>query len=85
MVLELVPSTLLPSMPPFLPSIVIFAPNSNPRNSNAANACSGQLKRIVRAMYSNPPNFGARLISTIVHKPELYAVRLTLPFLARRV
>jgi len=44
------------------------------KNANAANACSGQLKRIVRAMYSNPPNFGARLISAIVHSPELYAM-----------
>jgi len=35
---------------------------------------ASQLKRIVRVMYSNPPSFGARLITMIVNTPELFAM-----------
>jgi aspartate/tyrosine/aromatic aminotransferase len=42
------------------------------RNPKCVTAVQGQLKRIVRAMYSNPPNYGARIISLIVHTPELH-------------
>jgi len=35
-------------------------------------AVAAQLKRIVRAMYSNPPNFGARIVSTVINTPEIY-------------
>lgn len=31
-----------------------------------------QLTLIVRGMYSNPPNHGARVVSTVLNNPELY-------------
>lgn len=31
-----------------------------------------QLTLIVRGMYSNPPNHGARIVSTVLNNPELY-------------
>eukprot|EP00617_Octactis_speculum_P012163 CAMPEP_0185775980 /NCGR_PEP_ID=MMETSP1174-20130828/83966_1 /TAXON_ID=35687 /ORGANISM="Dictyocha speculum, Strain CCMP1381" /LENGTH=197 /DNA_ID=CAMNT_0028463729 /DNA_START=115 /DNA_END=708 /DNA_ORIENTATION=- len=33
----------------------------------------GQLKRIIRASYSNPPAHGARIVKTILGNPELHA------------
>ena len=32
-----------------------------------------QLKRIARAMYSNPPTYGARIAAEVVNDPELFA------------
>jgi len=37
-----------------------------------AGPVASQLKRIVRIHYSNPPNYGARIISLVVHNPELF-------------
>lgn len=31
-----------------------------------------QLTLIVRGMYSNPPNHGARIVSTVMRNPELF-------------
>jgi len=31
-----------------------------------------QLKLVVRAMYSNPPSYGARIVTTVVNDPELF-------------
>ena len=31
-----------------------------------------QLTLIVRGMYSNPPNHGARIVSSVLNNPELY-------------
>ncbi|KAJ8600978.1 hypothetical protein CTAYLR_006322 [Chrysophaeum taylorii] len=36
-------------------------------------AVLGHLKKIARAMYSNPPAFGARIVSTVLEDPDLYA------------
>ena len=33
----------------------------------------GQFELIVRAMYSNPPNHGARVVATILNDPALHA------------
>jgi len=35
-------------------------------------AVSDQLGLIVRAMYSNPPGFGAYIVKTVINDPELY-------------
>ena len=40
-------------------------------NSDAAQKSYSQLKRIVRAMYSNPPAHGALIVSTILNDTEL--------------
>lgn len=34
-------------------------------------AIKSQVTLIVRGMYSNPPNHGARTVSTILNNPEL--------------
>ena len=31
-----------------------------------------QLTLIIRAMYSNPPSHGARIVATVLNNPELY-------------
>lgn len=31
-----------------------------------------QLTLIVRAMYSNPPSHGARIVATVLNNPELF-------------
>lgn len=31
-----------------------------------------QLTLIVRAMYSNPPNHGARIVATVLQNPDLF-------------
>jgi len=38
------------------------------------NKMIGQFELIVRAMYSNPPNHGARIVSTILNDPALHAL-----------
>jgi aromatic-amino-acid transaminase len=42
-------------------------------SKDAAERVLSQLKRVVRANYSNPPTFGARVVSTILDTPELRA------------
>eukprot|EP01127_Copromyxa_protea_P001118 TRINITY_DN1106_c0_g1_i2.p1 TRINITY_DN1106_c0_g1~~TRINITY_DN1106_c0_g1_i2.p1 ORF type:complete len:241 (+),score=62.28 TRINITY_DN1106_c0_g1_i2:577-1299(+) len=37
-----------------------------------ASYVNGQLGRIVRAMYSNPPSYGAAVVNTIVNDPALF-------------
>lgn len=41
-------------------------------NPDATENVKSQLKLIARAMYSNPPSYGARIVSIILSKPELY-------------
>lgn len=41
-------------------------------DADAAKRMRSQFKVIVRAMYSNPPNHGARIVSKIMNDPELY-------------
>jgi len=38
-----------------------------------AKAIFSQLCMVVRPMYSNPPTFGARIVSTVLNNPELFA------------
>lgn len=40
-------------------------------SKNEANAVHSQLQLIIRAMYSNPPIYGARLVSTVLTDPTL--------------
>lgn len=40
-------------------------------NSAAKRKVGSQLKRVVRALYSNPPSSGARIVSEILNTPEL--------------
>lgn len=42
------------------------------KDAKPAIAISAQLQRIVRAMYSNPPSYGANLIKTIIGDAQLY-------------
>ena len=42
-------------------------------SAEAAKKVLSQLKRIARAMYSNPPVHGARIASLVVSKPDLFA------------
>lgn len=44
-------------------------------SGDPAKNVSGQLGRIVRAMYSNPPSYGAAIVRTILNDPDLYDVR----------
>ncbi len=39
---------------------------------DVAQKVSSQLCRLVRAQYSNPPAFGARIVSKILNDPVLY-------------
>ena len=39
-----------------------------------------QLTLIVRGMYSNPPNHGARVVSTVLNNPQLYEEWLLIIF-----
>jgi aspartate aminotransferase len=41
------------------------------QNAKEADAVESQLKILIRPMYSNPPVYGARVISTILSSPEL--------------
>ncbi|KJE89550.1 aspartate aminotransferase P1 [Capsaspora owczarzaki ATCC 30864] len=41
-------------------------------DKDAAQRMRSQFKLIVRAMFSNPPNHGARIVGTILNSPELY-------------
>lgn len=43
---------------------------SNPQKALEA---SSQLCKIIRASYSNPPAFGARIVSLVLNTPALYA------------
>ena len=47
-------------------------------SSNPANLenFKSQMTLIIRAMYSNPPSHGARIVATVLNNPELYQVRL---------
>jgi len=38
-----------------------------------AKAILSQLNLVARPMYSNPPTFGARIVTTVLQNPELYA------------
>lgn len=42
-------------------------------NTNEAAAVLGHLKKVARAMYSNPPAFGARIVATVLDDPSLKA------------
>jgi len=42
-------------------------------SSNEAATVQSQIKRIARAIYSNPPSYGAQLISLVLNNPELRA------------
>jgi len=42
-------------------------------SEDRAKAVYSQLNMVVRPMYSNPPTFGARIVSTVLNNPELYA------------
>jgi aspartate aminotransferase len=42
-------------------------------DADKATAVTSQLKRIARAMYSNPPVHGARIVATVIGDDELYA------------
>ncbi|KAG1658732.1 hypothetical protein FOA52_002747 [Chlamydomonas sp. UWO 241] len=42
-------------------------------SADAATRVLSQMKRIARAMYSNPPTYGAKIAATIVNDPELFA------------
>lgn len=41
------------------------------KDSSTSSAVLSQLTLIVRATYSNPPAFGARIVSTVLNSPEL--------------
>lgn len=41
------------------------------KNASTAAAVLSQLTLIVRAMYSNPPAFGARIVESILNSPVL--------------
>lgn len=43
------------------------------KNASTAAAVKSQLTLIVRAMYSNPPAFGARIVDTVLNSPALQA------------
>lgn len=42
-------------------------------SEDEAKAVNGHLKKIARAMYSNPPAFGARVVAEVLTEPELKA------------
>jgi aromatic-amino-acid transaminase len=44
------------------------------KNANQAKAVLSQIKRIIRTNYSNPPAYGASLISDILNSNELYKI-----------
>jgi aspartate/tyrosine/aromatic aminotransferase len=44
------------------------------KEAGPAQAVSGQLGRIVRAMYSNPPSYGAAIVKTVINDEALYEV-----------
>jgi len=43
------------------------------KDADAAKRVGTQLSKIVRRCYSNPPTFGARVVSTVLNNAELYA------------
>lgn len=50
----------------------VGAMNAVLNDTEATSATLSQLKRIARAMYSNPPVHGARIASTVISSPELF-------------
>ena len=51
-----------------------------------ADAVRGHLKKVARAMYSNPPAFGARVVAAVLDDPELKAAWLdTLKVMSSRI
>ena len=42
-------------------------------DAQSAGRVLSQVKRLARAMYSNPPVHGARIVATVIGDPELYA------------
>ncbi|XP_033633419.1 aspartate aminotransferase, cytoplasmic-like [Asterias rubens] len=42
-------------------------------NTDTKNPIISQMTRTVRVMWSNPPNHGARIVSTVLNNPTLYA------------
>jgi len=42
-------------------------------NEERAKAIFSQVNLVIRPNYSNPPTFGARIVSTVLNNPELYA------------
>ncbi|RKP11396.1 aspartate aminotransferase [Piptocephalis cylindrospora] len=42
------------------------------QTSDLADRCLSQLSKIARVNYSNPPAFGARIVSRVLNDPELY-------------
>lgn len=43
-------------------------------NAEPAKNVQGQIGRIVRAMYSNPPSFGAAIVRIVLSDPALFDV-----------
>ena len=43
------------------------------KDSQTAQAVRSQLCALIRPMYSNPPNHGARIVATILNNPALMA------------
>lgn len=41
------------------------------RNASTSAAVASQITLLIRGMYSNPPAFGARIVSTVLNDPEL--------------
>lgn len=44
------------------------------QNTNEAERVLGQIKLLVRRIYSNPPLHGARVISDVLNEPELFSI-----------
>jgi aspartate aminotransferase len=42
------------------------------KDANDLVAVKSQLTLIVRGMYSNPPNHGGRIVSTVLNNPQLF-------------
>lgn len=47
-------------------------------SSEAIPAVKSQVTWIVRGMYSNPPNHGARIVASVLNNPQLYQEWLVL-------
>ena len=41
-------------------------------NNETAEKIRSQMKAIIRPMWSNPPNHGARIVATVLNNPALY-------------
>lgn len=57
------------------PSVETPVSALHPRVPQSATRCLSQLKRLARALYSNPPTHGARIAAEVVNDKELFEVR----------